>query len=166
MKTRLLLSVLCLLSAVTISCRMTAEPPTATPIPTPLPTQTATPTPVPTVTPSPTPIAVTDSSCKIISVVQISSGDELPTFEYKAEGFAPGEGVNVILKGGSVQVAGLTMTLATAKFTSADEEGRIQGTIVVSLISAEPVEYPAEFELGLMGSENNCDVSEDVPWSP
>ena len=90
----------------------------------------------------------------------------MPTFEYKAEGFAPGEGVNVTLKGGSVQVAGLTMTLTTAEFATADEEGRIQGTIVVSLMSTESVEYPAEFELDLEGFENNCEVSEDVPWSP
>jgi len=101
-------------------------------------------------------------SCNFTTITPDSDSD-LPAFEYKVEGFYPGEPIMVSLSG-DVIVDGETQRVSAIDYDtdSADENGKFHGKVrfgdeVLELASSE-------FELMIMGYFSNCAVSQLVTW--
>ena len=102
-------------------------------------------------------------SCNFTTITPDSDSD-LPAFEYKIEGFYPGEPIMVSLSG-DVIVDGETQRVTAVDYDtdSADENGKFHGKVrfgdeVLELASSE-------FELMIMGFFSNCAVSQVVTWT-
>ncbi len=110
-----------------------------------------------------------DSYCRISQISQVE-GATWPAYEYRAEGFYPGEAGHIDLKG-EVQIGGETQSVVTqllgfdgTEDRLADSQGRIEGIITFLYIEGEDVTLPDEFLLSIRGVFSKCEVSQMVPW--
>ena len=114
-------------------------------------------------------IADPTPKCTLVSITAVEGAD-WPTYDFVAEGFYPGEGRLIMLKG-DVEIAGKTESFVSGDVgltvESADSEGRIEENITFAYIeiAGEDVILPDEFTLSVWGQLSECEVTEIVPWT-
>ena len=171
MKTRKVLFSLCLTVVILQACGPSPTELTATAemaaeqTQTAAPTRTPRPTPLPTKTPKPT-STVPGQSCHFVSITPVANAS-WPAFDFKAEGFDPGEGRFITLMA-DVNINGTINKVLTvqAGFSgeSADAQGIIEGTIALTEVSGQNISPSAELELKIVGLASDCEAVQTVAW--
>ena len=107
-------------------------------------------------------ISQPENNCRItVSFPVIDS--EIPAFEYKVEGFYPGENIAVALTGdGIVDGENERVTFVDYETDQADSTGGFHGQMVFGDGSTEIMS--PEFELSIMGFHSQCTVIQNVNW--
>ncbi len=106
--------------------------------------------------------------CHFVSIESVGN-DALPSFDFIAEGFYPGEWRQVSLKG-NFKIGDKVETMQNVLVGSrgqgkADMEGIIQGNINSLTLPGDNVVYPDEYQLEIEGWFSNCLVSQIVTTS-
>lgn len=104
--------------------------------------------------------------CQITQINPVD-GATWPAYEFRAEGFYPGEGRMIMLTG-DVTVNGETLRMITSKLgmtgESADSNGVIEEIMTFQLVVGDSVSLPSEFTISIFGHFSHCMVNQVVPW--
>ncbi len=105
--------------------------------------------------------------CSLVSITPVE-GATWPSYDFVAEGFYPGEGRMIILKG-DVEIDGETQSHVTGMLGTTGEtvesEGRIEENVTFGEVAGEEVILPAEFSFSIMGYYSGCEINQIVSWN-
>lgn len=107
-------------------------------------------------------IEIPINRCKFASISPDLDSD-VPAYEYKVEGFYPGEPLMVGLTG-DVIIDGETKRVTAADYDTdnADELGEFHGRMTFGVEVDEIL--PSEFELMILGQHSKCEVNQVFAW--
>lgn len=104
--------------------------------------------------------------CSLVSITAVE-GATWPSFDYRAEGFYPGE-PRVIMLEGDLQISGGTISVVTTLLgqtgETADSDGRVEGNVTFGEVEILDATLPLEFTFSMQGVYSECEINQIVAW--